>query len=835
MARVILNNEAYNAATDGSEIFGNATGTEQVNVFNGVTGLNISSTVERVDLPGDISEFTFRNVGATLEISDASGNVIGTVSEAGGKQIVFGDGALDVVYDETTGGMTLGGEDVASAVDGEASAPVTPAASEIDTGTTSETANGTVTPGDPVTDELTTAGTDELVGTSGNDTFTGEAGTLQATDTIIDASTSDNDTLNLTLETVPSAGATITNIENINVEIDTFTGTATTFDASNVTGATITLGSSTLGYNGDAGVTTAADNNVTAGTNVDDLTVAGLEAGVVDTGSASAASVTTAAATNDTNVIVNGDIALTSAVSTELNIEATAESTVTLTETGTAVTDITITGADVTLETTAAQVNNDTVTGAASVVVGTAATTDLSDVDAPITLDDDFGGTTVTLADDADVTLGEAQTGTLTVAGDPANATNAATINTGFGLVTLDVSDDGLVTTLNATDDVTIATLTATGEDVVLTGASDVTVTTSDASSLDATSFTGNLTYTTTVSADIVLGTGENDVTLADADTAVTGQGGDDTVDATAITGSTLAAELGAGDDTVELDAPTSTIAVDFGAGSADTLALVDAADLTAASVTLVGLEEIEIENQTVGTADTTAVTVDGSMLSGEAYAVTTAEAADTVTVNVTADEATTDLSSLTRTNIDLIDITGQATAETITGTSGIDQITAGGGADVLTGGGAADTFVFAADASTESALASITDFNLIQFDVLDTASGAVEADAAATDVSAVTSETGDTVTASITDGIMTLAGADAGNIDTLAEWIDAAEIMLDATAGDASALAFEFSGNTYLIENGTDDATDNVIELVGVTGLAALGTAAATDTLVIA
>ncbi|WP_153110561.1 DUF4214 domain-containing protein [Propionivibrio limicola] len=679
---------------------------------------------------------------------------------------------------------------------------------------------------------LTTAA-QTIIGTSGNDTITGATGTLNSGDTIVDESSTDNDTLNVTYKTADFAATpTISGIENINVTIDAFDGTAATFDATNVTGATITLSSTKLGFNGTAGVAAAGDNNVTAGTNVTTLTVTGLEAGVVNVGAADTVSVTTAAATDVANVTVNGDVGLTVATATDVAINATAASTVTLA--AAAATDVVVTGEDVTLEVTAVQVDGDTVTGAAAVVVGLAASADLVDVDAPITLDDDFVGTTVEFADGATVTLGEAQTGILTITGDAANATNSVTVSTAFDLATLDVSDVGLTTTIAVTDAVTIATLTATSNDVVLTGSSHVIVTTSDAASFDASAFTGNLEYTTTVSSDIVLGSGDNEVTIADFDTSVTGQGGADTVDAQLNATADFAAELGAGDDTVKLDIPTGTVAVDFGAGT-DTLWLANGADLTGASLNAVSLETVQIENVTTGAADAgVAVDVLGSQLSGLAYTVTTAEAADTVTVNVTADEATTDLGSLTLSKIDAVVITGQATAETIVGTSTVDTIIAAGGADTLTGGAGADVFVFAADDSTEAAMASITDFNIAQFDVFRTESGLVEADAVATDVSAADEDSG-TVTASITDGVMTVAGADAANIDTLAEWIDVAEIMVAVDAGVAGTLVFEFNGDTYVYEAGADDAADVVVQLVGVTGIAAVDTVAGVDTLVIA
>ena len=136
MARVFLTEDGtFNAASDDLEVFG-AAGAEQVTIFDGVTGVEIGSSVERVDLPGDIADFTFSSFGNSLTIRDANGDVVTQVSDAGGKQVVFGDGALDAAFDASTGTFTLGGE--ATSTDAGAPAAITPAAGEIDTTTTSD-------------------------------------------------------------------------------------------------------------------------------------------------------------------------------------------------------------------------------------------------------------------------------------------------------------------------------------------------------------------------------------------------------------------------------------------------------------------------------------------------------------------------------------------------------------------------------------------------------------------------------------------------------------------------------------------------------------------------
>ena len=124
-------------------IFG-AAGTEQVTIFDGVTGATVASSVERVDLPGDIADFTFSSFGNSLTIHDASDDVVAQVSDAGGKQVVFGNGALDAAFDAGT--LTLGGE--TPSTDAGAPTAITPAASEIDTDTPTENINdGPVTDG----------------------------------------------------------------------------------------------------------------------------------------------------------------------------------------------------------------------------------------------------------------------------------------------------------------------------------------------------------------------------------------------------------------------------------------------------------------------------------------------------------------------------------------------------------------------------------------------------------------------------------------------------------------------------------------------------------------
>ena len=193
--------------------------------------------------------------------------------------------------------------------------------------------------------------------------------------------------------------------------------------------------------------------------------------------------------------------------------------------------------------------------------------------------------------------------------------------------------------------------------------------------------------------------------------------------------------------------------------------------------------------------------------------------------------------------------ITGSASADSITTAGGADSITAGAGADtiVLTETtAAADTLVFVTGDSTEAGSDVVTGFAIAN-DTLDFDAVAADhlADVAATSVAGDTTEAADTVTIAVTDGVMTAAGADAANLDTLAEWVDASETVATAIGTAAAAdtdgaLAFEFGGDTYALDytwtNGTTTlALDNMVTLSGVTGITDLDTAAAANTIIIA
>lgn len=177
---------------------------------------------------------------------------------------------------------------------------------------------------------------------------------------------------------------------------------------------------------------------------------------------------------------------------------------------------------------------------------------------------------------------------------------------------------------------------------------------------------------------------------------------------------------------------------------------------------------------------------------------------------------------------------TGTA-ADVITGGSNVNTITLAGGADTVDlSKSTAKADVITASAATNTSIAGhqkITGFTSATStgDKLDIATTA----ALANDASAVAAGTG--LTASISSGIMTFAGANAATATLADKVAGAVKAGLVDVAGEVAA--FVHGGSTYIISNAGSDntfteGTDVLIELVGVTDLTALSvTASAANT----
>jgi len=204
--------------------------------------------------------------------------------------------------------------------------------------------------------------------------------------------------------------------------------------------------------------------------------------------------------------------------------------------------------------------------------------------------------------------------------------------------------------------------------------------------------------------------------------------------------------------------------------------------------------------------------------------------------------------------------ISGNAGADTLLGGNSNDSINGGAGADIiegeagadtLTGGTGKDTYIFDDDHSTEASMDIIKDFAALatdaDFDTFTTAmtTNVSKDESTAVDVKAGTADTDTSVTATVSAGVITLGGTEKANVNTLAEWIDVAEILLarniiNDTSTEAGTIAFEFSGDTYVVygDDGTSEATyatEGVVKLEGLTGITAVSATEAINTIHIA
>ena len=717
-----------------------------------------------------------------------------------------------------------------------------------------------------------TNGIDSIQSGTGNDRFTATDKTLGVRDRILDESKTDQDVMTLTLRANLDFSPSIIRIETINVTFETDkTGSPSdpaktstgVLNAANIEGALLRL-SANSNFEDDHKfvINNVGDNSVSVVTRIDDLTVNGLEGGSVNGGSADVVTVNGEADTEN-SITVSGTVILTNNTSTKTTLTTSGSSTVTYNTNANIATTVMgsgnlllkMEGADITADTS---LNNKKSSGTLTLE------TDSSNFDSS-----EFEVDTLRIVSDSTVTAivadgqaiavvlkdpavtdpptDPAKLNSLTITSDTARA--KISISTSHGIDTLDVSDsDGLETSIKVGRDLSIGTLTAGANTIILSGSRDLTIDSTDAAVINATGLQGDLTikaYTGSTKLVASGGRGINNIAAANgAFTKYTGGQGVDILDASTVTSGTLDLELNGGNDVLKLGAASAsglTVALNGGSGT-DTIHLSNNTSLADAhTFALRDVEQFELENIAADTKDdksedAVTATFAGSQLSDKSYTIFTDEKDDTATLTVKADTDSTDLSSLRLRNIDVVEITGMSSAETIVGSSANDRIVSGGGADLITGGGGDDTFVFASGDSTAAAMARITDYKAsdgknTESDTIDLASTTITGDVAVAsdvDVSSAAEGAGDDeIFAEVDDGIVTLFGLNRDRIDTLEEWI--AVLGVNGVVNNNDAAAFEFDGNTYLMSDG------DIIELTGVTGITAIDTTAADDTLLIA
>ena len=670
--------------------------------------------------------------------------------------------------------------------------PVTPA--QVDSGVSVAVVAGTANTNAGTTFTLT-AGIDNIVGTSGNDTvignFTGDVtNSVQAGDQINGGA--GTDTLKL-FGTYAAANIplTITSVETINfanpgdnavistagysgvtkVQIDQVSSTGGTFALTTGAGQTVQL--STLANAGAGGLVTLTGNATDAAQTV---TLSGFQGA---TGATATAVTATGAANTTLNIVSN-----------------TAANKVSTLTTAATTTSVVVTG-DKALSITA-------LSGAAIKTVDASAAT----------------GAVVVNVDAANATLSfKGGTGNDTVTFGSTNTfTSADAVDGGAGVDTLEIQRAQAIATTKFTNITNVETLKVTNA----TTAGDVI--NLDNFGVQNISFGAASTATTTVT-NIASGA---TLSLAAAGTTALTIKADGAADSLAIkvAGAGVTYTVDASQfETLTLDASAQT-----GAG---TFALTDAQlkSVTVVNTTATGTNPDFGLN--LGTLGPVVSTVNLS-----AFKAATAANGVTVTLSSTAVNGAT--------------VTGSQNHDTITGSSQVDTIITGAnGADITAGAGAdvinltasvakSDliTLVAAADSNqagydritgfTNSATAAVAD----KIDFLGTVF--VASDLATAQGTGTTN-----LTATVANGLLTFAGSAAATV-TLAQEILAAQTIANvaantsgANAGVLTSVAFVFGGDTYVYNSGATTATtdDSMVQLVGVTSAIALSTAASTAT----
>ena len=598
-----------------------------------------------------------------------------------------------------------------------------------------------VTPVAPVTPAaagwaLTTA-VDTLIGVEGaDDSADGVFGTTyKATDTIVDGSSTDSDSITISSTTASITLGTISGVEALAVNFDTLTDSA--MDVAAVAGAAVTVSQSKAGSTGVVAVNNAAEGmDVIAGSGVSTLTAAysidstslvGSAGATIDGGNASTVNVTG----------VDSGVIIAKAAAT-VNVEgagfiASNKAADSVTVKGTTTVSIDTNGA------AGNQVENITVEGNGAAVAATI-------TEAPETLTA-AGAYDVTFVGDHAVFTTEtvtseltAGTATLKLTGLDANSSftnvDVDTIN-----IAADATDANITVTTAANDQsylVSVNQVAGTAGDTLAFSAAaataddnDITVTfdnsTSTATILTAPdlAFTNYATVNLVAVDDLEGASSAAAVVALDTDATLNLSGAGDiniaAIDASGVAALVSAAGLtgdltvtmstdfdnvvgGAGDDTFKIDSATPVLIANGGAGN-DTIAVDAATGTDYTAETFTGFEIIKLNNDGNDTGDT--ISFDSSLANGNALSVTTGSADTGDVINFVADETTIDLSGVTlatgvtmtldtatnySTGTAALTITGHSAAMTLSGQAGDDTVTGGDGNDTLHGNAGVDT-----------------------------------------------------------------------------------------------------------------------------------------------
>jgi len=343
---------------------------------------------------------------------------------------------------------------------------------------------------------------------------------------------------------------------------------------------------------------------------------------------------------------------------------------------------------------------------------------------------------------------------------------------------------------------------------------------------------------------------------------------GADVITISVVQSAAASISTGAGNDTITLfggDHGAQNLTIDMGDGTSDKLVLLDGVDVDPSSgktISLSGIEIIELNVTDAGVANTVVAAIGADVVDGKSFTIqgNTAGNVSTIAVGLTTADTTVDLSTLVETTetgktvaatiwtmdasskLAGYNLTGMSSAKnvlkgavgftnTLIGGSKIDAFTAGNEDDTITAGAGIDTYdLTSATGGTSTKFVTITDFAVNAT----TAGGGETLQLPGT----ATVFAGATGTWVLAGGFVTKAGGTLEQFITNAvEWIGTAEAGA-AGAGDNKALAFVSGNNTYVYYAGDDGAVstdDIVVKLTGVNATTMEAAAATAGAILIA
>ncbi|AQR66341.1 hypothetical protein BXU06_15795 [Aquaspirillum sp. LM1] len=841
MAKVYLSSNDSFILSSLAPVYG-AEGSEKLIADTGSAGVVADQNIERIELPGASSSYSFQQTGNQLRIYQGS-TLFATLTiqdDSDGTLLVFSNGAVAVKI--SNAGMTLGG----SSVPASAASPVTPLT--LDTGTLS-----TAKQGQSAGQKFTlTSATDTLVLTQGNDTIDGAsvANSISG-DVIVDSSSTDNDIATLKLTQTP-ARPTISHVETIDVA---FEGFNVVFDATTVDHSTIKV-STTTDSQTKASLTGLNTNqvNVDVSTGISNLVLDSLANG---TGSS-------------TVKLAGGALTLSASANhlatLGLNSAGSSANTVTLTHNPGA---LEISGnQNLTLAGALANFSGDTLTnglssGATLTLKNTstlATAVNLSQVTVRLyDLSADSGGQTVTLmAGTTDLTLNDskAHAATFTANGSASNDVLNVSAKQTYGAGAFKTVGYETVKITDSTN--TAQTLTSADF-----GAANVSISNPQsytfagslvAGNLDASGLSGSATLSVSdfsngsATSSTLIGTNNNDVIVVDnnpgefitvdakegansisvksasdtsnmlfktgagADTLTGGGGNDNFISGAGADSITM----GAGNDLVFAEAGDDNIIAGINLTATDTLQGGDGTDtLTVSDDTAsTDLDNVSsFETLTLAlTGNAAWVTRDRLIASGATLTVTQT---NNFSLNLDASAETDGKLSVTANGSSAHTVIGGAGADTITmaaSATGANKITGGGGADTIALGGSNSGVVYLINPtdSTVSSYDTITGFHS-GFDTINLS--ATNLNQTFTIAANVTAAAG--VTNGIATGKFTFDKAAATSL------ADAISRVGQDVKTSGNAVVFTYSSNVYFfadMDNTTATSSDILIKLTGAT-----------------